>query len=278
MTAVLASPGFGNDFTDHMVLATWTRRAGLARRARSRRTGRSRWTRPPRCCTTRRRSSRASRPTATPTARSGPSGPRPTRPGSSARPRRLALPAAARGGLPRVAARCSSPPTRRGSRPGRRRGQPLPAAVHVRLRGVPRACGPRPTVTYCVIASPAGAYFAGGRQAGVDLAVHATTPAPPRAAPARPSAAATTPPAWPPQVEATANGCDQVGFLDAVERRWVEELGGMNLYFVHGDGTLVTPELTGTILEGVTRYSILDAGRGAGPPGRGAPDLHRRVA
>jgi branched-chain amino acid aminotransferase len=59
------------------------------------------------------------------------------------------------------------------------------------------------------------------------------------------------------QQEAIAHGCDQVCFLDAVDRRWVEELGGMNLYFVHGDGTLVTPELTGTILEGITRDSIL---------------------
>jgi branched-chain amino acid aminotransferase len=60
------------------------------------------------------------------------------------------------------------------------------------------------------------------------------------------------------QVQATTNGCDQVAFLDAVERRWVEELGGMNLFFVYGDGTLVTPELTGTILEGVTRSSVLE--------------------
>ena len=59
------------------------------------------------------------------------------------------------------------------------------------------------------------------------------------------------------QLEASAHGCDQVCFLDAVERTWVEELGGMNLYFVHADGRLVTPEITGTILEGVTRSSIL---------------------
>jgi branched-chain amino acid aminotransferase len=59
------------------------------------------------------------------------------------------------------------------------------------------------------------------------------------------------------QVEASQNGCAQVCYLDAVERRWVEELGGMNLYFVRPDGRLVTPELTGTILEGVTRSSIL---------------------
>jgi branched-chain amino acid aminotransferase len=48
-----------------------------------------------------------------------------------------------------------------------------------------------------------------------------------------------------------------VCFLDAAEQRWVEELGGMNIFFVHRDGRLVTPELTGSILEGVTRSSIL---------------------
>jgi branched-chain amino acid aminotransferase len=49
-----------------------------------------------------------------------------------------------------------------------------------------------------------------------------------------------------------------VVFLDAAEHRWVEELGGMNLYFVHDDGTIVTPELSGTILEGITRSSIIE--------------------
>ena len=38
------------------------------------------------------------------------------------------------------------------------------------------------------------------------------------------------------QAEAIRNGCDQVVFLDAVERRWVEELGGMNIFFVFDDG------------------------------------------
>jgi branched-chain amino acid aminotransferase len=59
------------------------------------------------------------------------------------------------------------------------------------------------------------------------------------------------------QQEATAQGCDQVVFLDAQEGRYVEELGGMNMYFVHADGHIVTPE-TGTILEGITRSSIID--------------------
>ena len=59
------------------------------------------------------------------------------------------------------------------------------------------------------------------------------------------------------QAEAIAQGCDQVVFLDAVERRYVEELGGMNLFFVFDDGEIRTPPLGGTILPGITRESIL---------------------
>ena len=59
------------------------------------------------------------------------------------------------------------------------------------------------------------------------------------------------------QAEATKHGCDQVVFLDAVERRWVEELGGMNIFFVFDDGSMVTPPLGGTILPGITRSSLL---------------------
>ncbi|MDE0879373.1 MAG: aminotransferase class IV, partial [Sphingomonas bacterium] len=57
---------------------------------------------------------------------------------------------------------------------------------------------------------------------------------------------------------------DQVVFLDAVERRWVEELGGMNVFFVFDDGSMITPPLTGTILPGITRDSILTLARDAG--------------
>jgi branched-chain amino acid aminotransferase len=65
------------------------------------------------------------------------------------------------------------------------------------------------------------------------------------------------------QAQAAEHGCDQVVWLDAVEHRWVEEMGGMNLCFVLREGpdgsetTLVTPELTGTLLPGVTRDSLL---------------------
>ena len=59
------------------------------------------------------------------------------------------------------------------------------------------------------------------------------------------------------QQEATAQGCDQVVFLDVAEGKYVEELGGMNMYFVYADGHVVTPE-TGTILEGITRSAIIE--------------------
>ncbi|MER5768379.1 branched-chain amino acid aminotransferase [Streptomyces sp. NPDC001985] len=58
------------------------------------------------------------------------------------------------------------------------------------------------------------------------------------------------------QAEAAQKGCDQVVWLDALEHRWVEEMGGMNLYFVYGN-RIVTPELTGSLLAGITRDSLL---------------------
>ena len=66
------------------------------------------------------------------------------------------------------------------------------------------------------------------------------------------------------QAEAIAQDCDQVVFLDAAEHRWVEELGGMNLFFVMDDGRLITPPLTGTILPGITRESIITLAREEG--------------
>ena len=65
------------------------------------------------------------------------------------------------------------------------------------------------------------------------------------------------------QSEAIRQGCDQVVFLDAAEHRWVEELGGMNIFFGFADGTLQTPPL-GTILPGITRDSLLRLARDSG--------------
>jgi branched-chain amino acid aminotransferase len=118
--------------------------------------------------------------------------------------------------------------------------------------------GVRPSqqVTYCVIASPAGAYFADGvRPVSIWLSTEYN-----RAGAGGTGAAkcgGNYAASLLPQREAAEQGCDQVAFLDAVEHTWVEELGGMNLYFVYDDGSIVTPSLSGSILEGITRDSII---------------------
>ena len=69
------------------------------------------------------------------------------------------------------------------------------------------------------------------------------------------------------QANARAEGCDQVVWIDAVHRKYIEEMGGMNIMFAYQDGgrtVLVTPELTGTLLPGVTRESLLQLGRDFG--------------
>jgi branched-chain amino acid aminotransferase len=128
-----------------------------------------------------------------------------------------------------------------------------------------RFLGVRPArhVTYLVIASPAGSYFPRGVKPVSILVSERHT----RAAVGGMGAAKTGgnyASSLAPQQEAIDRGFDQVVFLDALERKYVEELGGMNLYFVHDDGTVVTPELTGTILEGVTRSSIMELAGAAG--------------
>jgi len=117
--------------------------------------------------------------------------------------------------------------------------------------------GVRPAnhVTFLVIASPAGAYFAGGlHPVSIWLSEEYTRAAPGGTGAAK--CAGNYAASLIAQQEASANGCDQVVFVDALERRWVEELGGMNVFFVFDDGSLVTPPVSGTILEGVTRDAI----------------------
>jgi branched-chain amino acid aminotransferase len=119
--------------------------------------------------------------------------------------------------------------------------------------------GVRPAqhVTFMVIASPAGAYFKGGvKPVTLWLTTEYT-----RAGRGGMGAAKTGgnyASSLVAQQEATSHGCDQVVFLDAQEGKYVEELGGMNMYFVFDDGRIVTPALGGTILEGITRASIIE--------------------
>ncbi|MCD9198535.1 branched-chain amino acid aminotransferase [Aeromicrobium wangtongii] len=125
--------------------------------------------------------------------------------------------------------------------------------------------GVRPSqhVTYSVIASPAGAYFKGGvKPVSIWLSSQYS-----RAGTGGTGAAkcgGNYAASLLPQQEGMEHGCEQVVFLDSTEHTWIEELGGMNLYFVHSDGSIVTPTLSGSILEGITRDSIIQVARDLG--------------
>lgn len=125
--------------------------------------------------------------------------------------------------------------------------------------------GVRPSqhVTYSVIASPAGAYFAGGVQA-VSIWLSSEYSRAGAGGTGAAKCGGNYAASLLPQQEASANGCAQVAFLDSTEQKWIEELGGMNLYFVKSDGSIVTPELSGSILEGITRDSIMQIARDLG--------------
>jgi branched-chain amino acid aminotransferase len=116
---------------------------------------------------------------------------------------------------------------------------------------------------YCVVASAVGSYFKGAAKP-ISIWVSETFS---RAAPGGTGEAkcgGNYAASLLAQAEAYKEGCDQVVFLDAVEHRWVEELGGMNVFFVFADGSLQTPPLTGTILKGVTRDSLIRLARDMG--------------
>jgi len=128
--------------------------------------------------------------------------------------------------------------------------------------------GVRPATEYryLLIASPAGAYFKGGiKPVSVWLSTEYV-----RASPGGTGAAkfgGNYAASLLAQAEAAEHGCDQVVWLDAIERRYVEEMGGMNLFFVFGSGgsaRLVTPELSGSLLPGITRDSLLQLATDAG--------------
>ena len=116
---------------------------------------------------------------------------------------------------------------------------------------------------YLVILSPVGGYFKSGAPAvSLWISQHYT-----RAAPGGTGAAkcgGNYASSLVAQAEASKHGCDQVVFLDAAEHRWVEELGGMNVFFVFEDGSLQTPPLSGTILPGITRDSLMTLARAEG--------------
>jgi branched-chain amino acid aminotransferase len=121
--------------------------------------------------------------------------------------------------------------------------------------------GLRPATEYLflVIASPAGPYFADGVQpVSVWISEEYVRASPGGTGAAK--CAGNYAASMIAQKQAHTQGCDQVVWLDAVERRWIEEMGAMNLCFVFGteeSARVVTPALTGSLLSGVTRESLL---------------------
>ena len=119
-------------------------------------------------------------------------------------------------------------------------------------------------VDYYVIASPSGAYFTGGLKP-ISIWVSQNFHRAGRGGTGFAKTGGNYASSLLPQQEAAAKGCDQVCFLDDVTERNLEELGGMNIMVVDHDGTVRTPHLTGTILEGSTRSAIIrlliDSGR-----------------
>lgn len=118
-------------------------------------------------------------------------------------------------------------------------------------------------VSYYVIASPAGAYFANG-VAPIKIWLSTEFSRAGRGGTGAAKFGGNYAASLLPQMEASAHGCAQVLFLDGETGSHIDELGGMNIMFVYGRDKLVTPRLTGTILEGVTRDSILQLARDRG--------------
>lgn len=111
-------------------------------------------------------------------------------------------------------------------------------------------------VDYCVIASPSGPYFPGGVKPvsiWVEDKWFRTGPGGTGFAKCGGNYAASLLGEY----RGLENGCEQVCFVDAATKTYLEELGGMNMFAVHKDGHLETPSLTGSILPGITRDSLI---------------------
>jgi len=128
--------------------------------------------------------------------------------------------------------------------------------------------GVRPATEYLFVlfASPAGAYFPQGvKPVTVWISEDYVRAAPGGTGEAK--CAGNYAASLVAQAQAQEKGCDQVVWIDAVERKYIEEMGGMNLFFVYkenGKTIIVTPQLSGTLLAGITRLSLLQIARDLG--------------
>jgi branched-chain amino acid aminotransferase len=124
--------------------------------------------------------------------------------------------------------------------------------------------GVRPAnkVAYYLIASPAGAYFPSG-VAPVSIWLSDRWSRAGKGGTGAAKTGGNYASSLLPQAEAAEHGCAQVLFLDSVEGKYLEELGGMNVVLVYKGGTVVTPD-SDSILEGITLDSVLQLARDRG--------------
>lgn len=111
-------------------------------------------------------------------------------------------------------------------------------------------------VEYRVIASPVGPYFSGGIKPLSIWIAHDSSRAGKHGT-GEAKTGGNYASSLLAQTEGYENGCSQVMFLDAETGTHIEELGGMNLFFVFKNGSVATPALDGTILRGITRKSVV---------------------
>lgn len=120
-------------------------------------------------------------------------------------------------------------------------------------------------VAYYVIGSPAGPYFSSG-VTPVPIWVSTQRTRAAKGGTGYAKCAGNYAGSLAPLSEARRNGCPQVLFLDSEHGHYLEELGGMNIFIVQNNGTLITPALSDTILPGVTRASVIELARSSGHP------------
>ncbi|MDO5535305.1 MAG: branched-chain amino acid aminotransferase [Propionibacteriaceae bacterium] len=119
-------------------------------------------------------------------------------------------------------------------------------------------------VTFLVIASPVGPYFGSDGVKGVDIWVTDEWARAGVGGTGNAKCGGNYAASLIAQYEGYDHGCTQVMFIEASGKDRVEELGGMNVFLISASGDLVTPALTGTILDGITRDTILKVGAAQG--------------
>ncbi|SDN48873.1 branched-chain amino acid aminotransferase [Acetanaerobacterium elongatum] len=109
---------------------------------------------------------------------------------------------------------------------------------------------------FMIILSPVGSYYAGGL-APVNIYVESNYVRAVKGGLGFAKTAANYAASLKGQAEAELHKYSQVLWLDGIERKYIEEVGAMNIFFVIGD-ELVTPALNGSILPGITRMSVIE--------------------